>query len=62
MQFFFLNNLIILNDIDGDVVIDKSEDIKIQGIDRTLDFDDVFFTHFITFCIFDNSNRTVKLL
>ena len=38
VQFFFLHNLVIFDDIDGDIVIDEAEDIEIQCFNRTFYF------------------------
>ena len=52
----------LLNDVYGDIVIDKTEDIKIQVVDVAFNFQDIFFAHFVAFCIFDDSNTAVKLV
>ena len=61
-QFSFFNDLFIFNDVDGDVVIDKAEDIQIKVFNRTLYFDDIFDTHFVALCIFDDGNGTVQFI
>lgn len=38
VQFFFLHNLVIFDDIDGDIVIDEAKDIEIQCFNRTFYF------------------------
>ena len=53
-KVFFLNDLLILNNIYGDIVINETKDVKIHKIDRTFDFHDILFAHTVTFCIFDN--------
>ena len=43
-------------------MVDKTENVQIQRIDRALYLDDIFFTHFITFGIFDDCDRTVEFI
>ena len=59
---FFIYNLRVFNNIDGDVMVNESEDIKIHEVNRALDFHNVFFAHLIALCIFDNCNTAVKLI
>ena len=42
-QRFLIYNLLIFNDIDGDVVINKAQNIQVNLFQRTFDFDDVLF-------------------
>lgn len=42
-KFLFLSNISVFDDIDGDVVIDKSDDVQIQIFNRALYFNDVLF-------------------
>ena len=53
-KVFFLNDLLILNNIYGDIVINETKDIQIQIFNRALNLDDVLFAHLITLCIFDD--------
>ena len=58
-QRFLGDDLSVFNNIYSNVVIDESEDIEIHEIDRAFDLHDIFFAHFITFCIFDDGNTAV---
>ena len=62
MKFLFLYDSVTLYDIYRDVVIDKSQNIQIQGINGAFHLDDVFFPHFIATGIFDNGYRAVQLI
>ena len=61
-QLFLFNDLFILNDIYRDIVIDKSKDVQIHKVDRTLDLDDVFPAHLAALCVLYDSNTAVKLV
>ena len=61
-QLFLLNDLFIFNDVDRDVVIDESEDVQIHEVDGAFDLDNIFFTHFIAFCVLDNGNTAVQFV
>ena len=61
-KFLFLSNISVFDDIDGDVVIDKSDDVQIQIFNRALYFNDVLFSHFIAACVLDDRNSTVQLV
>ena len=58
-QFFFLYNLTVFDDVDGDVVIDECQDIQIQHVDVTFYFQNVLFAHFSAAGVFDDSNGAV---
>ena len=60
-QFLFYD-LFILDDVDCDVVIDKTKDIQINDIDRAFNLDDILFTHLVTFGILDDGYAAVKLI
>ena len=62
LQLFFVNDLFVLDDIDGDIVVNKAKDIQIQLFDRTFNFDDIFSAHFVASGIFDDGNCTVQLV
>ena len=62
VKTFFRNNLLILDNVDSNVVINETKDVKIHKIDRTFDFHDILFAHTVTFCIFDNCNTAVQLI
>ena len=61
-QLFFLNDLTVLDDIDGDGMIDEAEDIQIQHIDVTLHLEDVLFSHFIAAGVLDDRHGTVQFV
>lgn len=61
-QFFFIYDFGILDDIYGNVVIDKAENIKVNITKRTFYFDDVLFAHFIAAGVFDDGNGTVQFV
>ena len=44
-QRLFVDDFFIFNDIDRNVVIDESEDIQVDDVDRTFDCDDVLLSH-----------------
>lgn len=58
-QFFFLYDLTIFDDIDGDVVVDECQYIQIQHIDVTFYFQNILFAHFSAAGVFDDSNGAV---
>ena len=62
VKTFFRNNLLILDNVDSNVVINETKDVKIHKIDRTFDFHDILCAHTVTFCIFDNCNTAVQLI
>ena len=62
LQLFLCNDLFVLDDIYGNIMIDKTKDIQIQIFNRAFYFDDIFNAHFITFGIFDNRNGAVQLI
>ena len=62
MQFLFLIDLVVLDDVDCDIVIDESQCIQVNFINRALDLDNVLFAHLVALCIFDNGNGTVKFV
>ena len=49
---FLIYNRGILNNIYGDVMINKTENVQIHKVDRAFNLHDIFLSHFITFCIF----------
>ena len=55
-------NLAVLNDVDSDIVIDKAQDVEINGVDRTFYFDNVFAAHFIAAGIFNDGHTAVHLV
>ena len=59
---FLFHDLVIFDNIDGDIVVDESQRIQVNFINRALDLNDIFFTHLITLCIFDDGNGTVEFV
>ena len=57
-----VNDLFVLDDIYGNIMIDKTKDIQIQILDGAFNLDDILFSHFLAAGIFDDSNRTVQLI
>ena len=58
----FLNDLLVFDDVDGDVVIDETEDVQVEVLDRAFYFDDVLDAHLVALCIFDDGNGAVKFI
>ena len=58
----FLNDLLVFDDVDGDVVIDETEDVQVEVLDRAFYFDDVLDAHLVALCIFDDGNGAVKFV
>lgn len=56
------DNLTVFDDIDCDIVIDESKDVKIHKIDRTLDLHDIFFAHFAALGIFNDGYTAVQFV
>ena len=62
LQLFLCNDFFVLDDIYGNIMIDKTKDIQIQILDGAFNLDDILFSHFLAAGIFDDSNRTVQLI
>ena len=60
-QLFSLCEFTVLDYVDSNTVIDKSEKIKVK-LDYLAYFDYIFLAHFGTVCIFYHSNSTVELV
>ena len=52
----------IFDNIDGDIVVNKTKGVKVNFVNRALDLDNVFFTHFVALCIFDDGNGAVEFI
>ena len=61
-KFFFLHDLAILYDVYRDVMVDETQDIKVQHIDVALNLQYVLLSHLVASCILYDSDRTVKLI
>ena len=57
-----LHDLTVFDNVDSDVVIDKTYDVKVEGVDVALHFQDVFLAHFLASGVFDDRHSTVKLV
>lgn len=62
VQAFLLNDLLVLDDIDGDIVINETENVQVHKINGALDLHDIFFAHLAALRIFDNGNAAVQLV
>ena len=60
MQLFLFHNLVIFDDIDGDMVVDVAENVQIEGIDGTFHLNNIFFPHFIAAGVFDDCHGAVQ--
>ena len=58
----FLNDLLVFDDVDGEVVIDETEDVHVEVLDRAFYLDDVLDTHFVALGILDDGNGAVKFV
>lgn len=56
----FFHDFIIFNNIHRNVMVDKTKNIQIQGINRAFYFNDILFAHFAAFCIFNNCDAAVQ--
>ena len=61
-QNFLIYDFPVGNNINCNIVVDKSQHIQIDDINRAFDFDNILFSLFITFGIFDNSNAAVQFV
>lgn len=61
-QPFFLYDAVVLYDIDGDVVIDEAQSVQIDGVDGTLDLDDIFLAHLVAPGVFDDGHAAVEFI
>ena len=59
---FFGDDLAVLDDVYGDIVVNEPEDIQVHKIYGTLDLHDVFLSHFTAFCVFDDGNTAVQFV
>ena len=62
MQPFLFNDLTVLYHVDGDLMIDKTEHVKIQHIDAAFDLEYVLLAHLTAPGIHDHGDGTVKLI
>ena len=60
-ETLFLDDLVVLDDVHGDVVVDVAQDVKVQIVDRAGDLDDVLAPHLVRGGVFDDRDRAVEL-
>ena len=61
-ELLFGDDLTVFDDIDCDIMIDESKDIKIHKIDRALDLHDIFLAHFAALGIFNDGYAAVQFV
>ena len=59
---FLFYDLAVTDDVDGDAVVDKAQNIQIQHFWRTLHFNDILFAHLIAAGILDDGYAAVQLI
>ena len=62
LQLLLLTDLAVLDDVDGNVMVDKSQDIQIQHIDGAFYLDDILFAHLAAAGIFDDGHTAVQFI
>ena len=62
LQDSFFNDLLVFDDVDGDIVIDETEDVQVEVFNRAFYFDDVLDAHLVALCIFDDGNGAIKFV
>ena len=60
-ETLFLDDLVVLDDVNSDVVVDVAQDIEVQIVDRAGDLDDVLAPHLVRGGVFDDRDRAVEL-
>ena len=61
MKAALFGDLVIADDVDGDVVVDVAENIEVDGVERSLDLDDVFPAHLVPLRVLDDCDGAVQL-
>ena len=59
LQRFFLGDLVVTDDIDGDVVVNVAQYIQVNVVDRALNLDDVLAAHLVASRVLDDGYLTV---
>ena len=59
LQGFFLGDLVVTDDIDGDVVVNVAQNIQVNVVDRALNLDDVLAAHLVASRVLDDGYLTV---
>ena len=62
LELLLVNDLLILDDVYRDIVVDESENIQIHEVDRAFDLDDIFLSHLVAFCVFDDCDAAVQFI
>ena len=62
LQILLFHDFRIFDDIYRDVMVDKAQNVQIQGVDGALDLDDILFPEFVAAGIFDDSHAAVHLI
>jgi hypothetical protein len=61
-QSSFFYDDTILDDVYGNVMINESQNVKVQGIDIAFHFQNIFFAHLAASGILDDGNGTVEFI
>ena len=61
-KFLFVHDFPVFYDIDGDIVVDKCQNVQIKGINVAFHFQNVLFPLFVAPCIFNNGNRAIQFV
>ena len=61
-KLFLGYDLFVFDDIDGDIVVDESQDIKIEILDGAFYLDDILDAHLIAAGVLDDGHGTVQLV
>ena len=61
-QYLLLYDLTIFDDIDGDVMVDKAENVEVEHVDIAFYLQNVLFAHLVAARVFDDRNGAVELI
>ena len=59
-KLFLFYYFFVPDDVDGDIGIQKAQNVKIQKINGTFHLQDILFAHFAASCIFDDGDTAVQ--
>ena len=59
---FLFHDLLVFDDVNGDVMVDVAKHIQIHHIETTLDLQDILSSHLVAAGIFDDGNLAVQLV
>lgn len=62
LQIQLFHNDAVLDDIDCDVMVDKTEDVKIQHVNITFHLQDILFPHYLAAGVLDDRHGAVQLV